>query len=259
MKKIISILLTLIMCISLCSCACSKQDTAPQQKADFSRTAGIWRESGANETPALVMDGAGAVTSLYPDGSTEFDGYLGYDAEEDCYAIYTDNDEFITNFTFDSDMQLHIGDDTTHIYINSGEELSVPVLVSDNALPGEATLDEDPGDGYYFLYLSDDEQITTVNTCFANEKQDGEIIESYIVNCIAELSEDDISDVKIEETIEYTAKIGEHVYLVSWVSRDMQWNSFFFMTNTHTYMYSLYAPVGVDIPYDSVFDGLHLE
>ncbi len=258
MKKILSILLTFAMCISFCSC--SKPDAVTTQKADFSRTAGVWYLSGSPNFARLVMDGAGAVESHYPEqGGVEFTGYLGYDAKEDTYAIFKDNDEYVSDFRFDYDTQISIVGSDGVIYTKSDESLNVPKLVSDNALPGQATLDEDSGEGYYYLYLSDDEQITTVNTCFANEMRDDDFIETYIVNCIAELSEDDISDVKIEESAEYTAKIGEHVYIVSWISRSMQWKSFFFMTSTHTYMYSLYAPDGIDVPYESVFDGLHLE
>ena len=206
------------------------------------------------------MDGTGAVESHYAqNGGVEFLGYLGYDAEDDTYAIFTENDEFITEFRFDSDTQISLLEGDGVIYTKSDESLSVTKLISSNALPGDTSIDENSDDGYYFLSLSEDEMVTTVNSCFKSKMGDGDFIETYIVNCIAELSEDEISNVTIEENAQYTAKIGEHVYIVSWVSRGMQWKSFFFMTNTHTYMYTLYTPEGVVLPYEDVFDGIRFE
>lgn len=260
MKKIISILITFIISLTLCSCSCDKSTPEQQSNADFLRTAGVWREGGANETPALVMDGAGAVTSLYPDGSKEFDGYLGYDPEEDSYAIYTDNDEFITDFYFDSDIQLHIGDDTEFIYIKSDDAVTYPVLSYKGAVVFTPTTESHPDKNgeYYYTYLDESKTLSCVNACFASTIENSEIIEQYIVRCIGELCEGDINNVVIEENIEYTNKIGEHVYIVSWSSKDINWYSFFFNTDTHTYMYCLSSPSGKTIPYESIFSALSM-
>ena len=254
MKKIISILLTIAACLTLCSCSCSKKDAEYQPKADFSRTAGVWLENGSPNYSRLIMDGTGAVESHYPEnGGIEFTGYLGYDEAADEYAIFTDDAEFITTFRFNSDTVIQILGTDNLIYSKSDETLSAPELLSD--IITDLTKDTEY-DGYY-RYTGTFNNTLVTNICFKSDISENEFIEAYIVRCIMDISGNDISNVTITENMEYTNKTGEHVYIVSWTSGGTDRTSFFFNTGTHTYMYTL---CGSDADTaNAVFDSLHLD
>ncbi|MGM9636208.1 MAG: hypothetical protein ACI3YE_08670 [Candidatus Avispirillum sp.] len=81
----------------------------------YACTKGLWRLDGETDTASIEMDGSGGFTMYYADGSVEADGYLKCIDEFENgsslrYDMYTDEDEFIAGFYFDSDTRFHIAD-----------------------------------------------------------------------------------------------------------------------------------------------------
>ncbi len=239
MKKILSLLLILTMCFSVCACSKNSENTVFD--VDFSNTAGVWFFKGSPEAARLVMDGKGKVTSYYSeDMDLEFEGYLGYDTKNDTYAVFTDDDEYIGEFEFFSEMQINFIDSDDVRYTKSDEEISVSKLLS---------------------AYTPNSSVTVQNISFPNEKEDINTIEMYIVNCIAKVCDTDFDKISIKEAAEYRDKLGYQVYTVSWTTDNDDWDMFFFTTTTTTYIYSITAPHGTlsDDELADIYNSLYLE
>lgn len=104
----------------------SHDDVKGDDEDKYARTNGLWRLDGATDTASIVMDGHGGFTMYYASGSVEATGYLECTDEFDDgnlrYDMYTAEDELITSFYFDSDTQIHIGNDDVTIYILDTQE-----------------------------------------------------------------------------------------------------------------------------------------
>ncbi len=87
----------------------------------YARTKGLWRMDGATDTASIEMDGEGGFTLYYADGSVEAAGYLEcideYENGDFRYDCYTAEGEWIVSFYFDSDTQLHIGNEDGSVYL----------------------------------------------------------------------------------------------------------------------------------------------
>lgn len=91
------------------------------ENSEFARTRGLWRLDGATDTASIEMDGLGEFIMYYASGAVEATGYIEcVDEYEDgsviMYNLYTYEGEFITGFSFDSDTQIHIGNDDGMVY-----------------------------------------------------------------------------------------------------------------------------------------------
>lgn len=239
MKKILSMLLTIIMCLTCSACLRKKNQTV--ENADFSRTAGVWLFKGLSEGARLVMDGKGKVTSYYSDEmELEFEGFLGYDEENDTYAIFTDDDEYIGEFEFVSDMQINFIDAGDVRYTKSDEEIKIPELLSS---------------------YTPDSDVTVQNISFPADIGEEEIAETYLVRCVGKICDDEFGKISINEAAAYRDKLGYQVYTASWTTADEDWNMFFFSTSTTTYIYSVNAPHGKlsEEELATIFDSLYLE
>lgn len=89
---------------------------------EFARTKGLWRLDGETDAASIEMDGEGGFTMYYASGSVEASGYIECVDEYDDgsifrYDLYNGEGEFITGFYFDSDTQIHIGNDDGAVYM----------------------------------------------------------------------------------------------------------------------------------------------
>lgn len=86
----------------------------------FAGTKGLWRLDGTLGTATIMMDGCGGFTMYYASGAVETAGYLEcVDEYEDgnCrYDCYTYDGEWIASFYFDSESQIHFGNDDGAVY-----------------------------------------------------------------------------------------------------------------------------------------------
>ena len=106
------------------------------EAADFSRTEGSWVLSGeGGDLLTLMLDGQGYFTAIHRDGQ-EISGYLEYVDEygdgNGRYDMYDSEGTFLQGFTFDSDDQIHVGNDegTEYVRIDAEEEeASIPIGV----------------------------------------------------------------------------------------------------------------------------------
>lgn len=89
------------------------------------RAHGVWTAKKA--LPSIYMDGEGGFIAYYASGSVEASGYLEYvDEYEDGngrYDLYDGELGYINSFYFDSDTQIHMGNNDGNIYIKEGAEL----------------------------------------------------------------------------------------------------------------------------------------
>lgn len=91
------------------------------EAADFSRTEGTWVLSGeGGGLLTLMLDGQGYFTAIHRDGQ-EISGYLEYVDEygdgNGRYDMYDSEGTFLQGFTFDSDDQIHVGNDEGTEYV----------------------------------------------------------------------------------------------------------------------------------------------
>ncbi|MGN0665619.1 MAG: hypothetical protein ACI4KF_03735 [Huintestinicola sp.] len=96
-------------------------DVQGDEENPYACTAGMWRLDGATDTASIEMDGFGVFTMYYASGSVEATGYLEYvDEYEDGnyrYDCYNADGECLVSFYFDSDTQIHVGNDEGTVYI----------------------------------------------------------------------------------------------------------------------------------------------
>ncbi|MGN1028051.1 MAG: hypothetical protein ACI4P4_16795 [Faecousia sp.] len=94
-------------------------DVRGDEENPYARTEGLWRLDGMTDTASIKMDGFGWFTMYYADGSVEANGYLTYTDENGDfrYDLYTEEDEWIVGFYFDSDTQFHIENDDGWVYM----------------------------------------------------------------------------------------------------------------------------------------------
>lgn len=96
-------------------------DVRGDEETPYARTRGLWRLDGMTDTASIEMDGFGGFTMYYASGSVEAEGYLEctdeYENGDFRYDCYTVEGELIVSFYFDSDTQLHIGNEEGTIYL----------------------------------------------------------------------------------------------------------------------------------------------
>ena len=96
-------------------------DVRGDEENPYARTKGLWRVDGDTDTASIVMDGFGEFTMYYASGSLEASGYLActdeYENGDFRYDLYTAEGKWIASFYFDSDTQLHIGNDDGPVYL----------------------------------------------------------------------------------------------------------------------------------------------
>ena len=100
-------------------------------EVDFSRTEGVWRLDGEEGTASIYMDGEGGFIAYYASGSVEAAGYLEYVDEygdgNGRYDMYDGELGWINGFYFDSDTQIHMGNNDGPVYIRvDGEPAENP-------------------------------------------------------------------------------------------------------------------------------------
>lgn len=153
MKKLIAVFLAAVITLTLAACANEQQnsdvsnntqsgnpDSSSTQSLDpvpsadpgendtaiFAATEGTWRLDGEEGTASIYMDGEGGFIAYYASGSVEASGYLEYvDEYEDGngrYDLYDGELGYINSFYFDSDTQIHMGNNDGNIYIKEGAE-----------------------------------------------------------------------------------------------------------------------------------------
>ena len=141
MKKLISAFLATIIALTLAACASEQQNSdvpsntqseaststpAPDESntAIFAATEGTWRLDGEEGTASIYMDGTGGFISYYASGSVEASGYQEYVDEygdgNGRYDLYDGELGLINSFYFDSDTQVHMGNNDSNIYIREG-------------------------------------------------------------------------------------------------------------------------------------------
>lgn len=141
MKKLIAAFLVAVIALTLAACASEQQNSdvpsntqseaptstpAPDESdtAIFAATEGTWRLDGEKGTASIYMDGEGGFIAYYASGSVEASGHLEYvDEYEDGngrYDMYDGELGYINSFYFDSDTQIHMGNNDGNIYIKEG-------------------------------------------------------------------------------------------------------------------------------------------
>jgi hypothetical protein len=242
---------------------------------DYHRTKGFWRLDGVEDTASIAMDGYGGFECYYGSGVLEFSGYLEYNGDVDRYEMYDVSGTFIKDFYFHSETQINLGNEDETIYLKSEEEVQegsdyqIPALVGGAMFTGmEPLVTENYADGgYYCSEKTEDGMTVIINTAKSNSIEEGESIEDYISRCAYDLSEEVLLDITITLDEGYSDKFTYPVYLVSWFTGEnketRRWEMFFFMTDTHTYMYSFNSNVDnakdmLDV-WMETFDGLYME
>ena len=96
-------------------------DVRGDEENPYARISGLWRLDGMTDTASIEMDGFGGFTMYYASGSVEAVGYLEctdeYGNGDYRYDCYTAEGELIASFYFDSDTQLHIGNEDETVYL----------------------------------------------------------------------------------------------------------------------------------------------
>ncbi len=214
--KFYSLIILLVLCLSLSACGGSG-DTSSTENRETTAPA----ESG--ET-ALSSDPAeaGASTESDETAPTSDTTESGAPAETSATALSSDP-----------------ADETA----SAEEASSVPVLMRTGSFTGTTPLETNNAyhGGYYYSEQTQDGQTIIVNCCFTSSWE-GEDVEDYMASCAEQISEEEIRELTITENSDHTQRIGYPVHLLSWQTgqgeETRQWDAFFFMTDTHTYLYA---------------------
>ena len=142
--------------------------------AAYYRTKGLWRLDGEKDTASIEMDGNTGFTMYYADGSVEASGsidivdeYEDGNYRYDCYN--EENDELIASFYFDSDNQIHFGNDDALIYILDVDDRLQIEYEGIWMYPDDVTLLEINGTEWK-LYTTDDQTPTSWGTAEYDEE-----------------------------------------------------------------------------------------
>ena len=237
MKKLIAVFLAAVITLTLAACANEQQnsdvsdntqsgnpDSSSTQSLDpvpsadpgendtaiFAATEGTWRLDGEEGTASIYMDGEGGFIAYYASGSVEASGYLEYVDEygdgSGRYDLYDGELGLINSFYFDSDTQIHMGNNNGNIYIKEGSETDttpeIGVLVPKTRFTGLAQIENnnDFHGGYYYADRTEDGFTTIINSGFTNDfSAADETIEEYIGRCADLIGELEYRDLEIEE------------------------------------------------------------
>ncbi len=266
-KKWLTFLLTGTICFALSACGTKVDETSqsqiPEQKpsaqseqADYGRTEGIWRLDGAMDTASIYMDGLGGFQTYYADGALEFDGHLEYvDEDEDGngrYDLYDKSGEFLYGFYFDSDTELHIGNQGGQVYVLDTESLRAepddvptpPALICSWRFTGQEPLESRNHyrGGYLYRDMTEDALTVITNACFLTDQKEEESQEAYMFRTAQETGGAEPQEFCWEESSDHSERITYPVYILSWQTGSNEdirkGDGFFFMTDTHTYLFS---------------------
>ena len=130
MKKLLAAFLAAVIALTLAACASEQQNSdvpgntqsetptstsAPDESntAIFAATEGTWRLDGEEGTASIYMDGTGGFISYLEYVDEHGDGNGRYD-------LYDGELDYINSFYFDSDTQVHMGNNNSNIYIREG-------------------------------------------------------------------------------------------------------------------------------------------
>ena len=218
---------------------------------DFSRTVGLWRLDGAEDTASIYMDGMGYFTTYYASGAMEATGYMEYVDEygdgNGRYDLLTYDGEFLLGFYFDSDTQIHVGNGDEVIYIRADEgevEYDENYRPSGVLMPAYNFTGTTPVEnnnayygGYYYADKTEDGYTTIVNCGFKNEfTQD--TMDDYILSCLEKVCETEINNLTIKEG---TMDSYPAYYLTwnTWENEDTRkWTGRLVPTDNYTYLYA---------------------
>lgn len=301
MKKLIAAFLAAVITLTLAACAKEQQnsdvsnntqsgnpDSSSTQSLDpvpsadpgendtaiFAATEGTWRLDGEEGTASIYMDGKGGFIAYYASGSVEASGYLEYvDEYEDGngrYDLYDGELGYINSFYFDSDTQIHMGNNDGNIYIKEGAEADtmpeIGVLVPTVRFSGLTQIENnnDFHGGYYYADRTEDGFTTIINSGFTNDfSAADETIEEYIGRCVDLIGEFEYRDLEIEETV----LDSWSAYNLTWLEGENEdtrhWDALLVTTDSYTYIYAFdtaadYAGEMRDT-WNDVVDGLTLD
>lgn len=219
------------------------------EAADFSRTEGTWVVSGSGQTDLLtiMMDGQGAFTAIHMDGP-EISGYLEYVDEygdgNGRYDMYDGEGTFLQGFTFDSDDQIHVGNDEGVEYVRidlEEEEASIPsgVLVCTPGFTGltPVVTDNDFHGGYYYSDLTED-GLTMIVNCGIPSGLVSYERDELISQFIELICDSEYRDLTVQEEA-----FGSYpAYRLSWLSGENEdtrhWDARLVCTDAYLYIYA---------------------
>lgn len=244
------------------------------EAVDFSRTEGTWvlsGEVGASDLLTLMMDGQGNFTAIHRDGS-EISGHLEYvDEYEDGngrYDMLDGEGTFLQGFYFDSDDQIHVGNDVGTEYVRIHVEEETPpapgVLVYSPGFAGLTPLvtDNDFCGGYYYSDLTEDGLTVIVNCGIRFDFIAYKTTEEYIAQCVERICGGEYRDLAVQDSVFYSYP----AYRLSWLcganEDTRQWEALMICTDNYTYLYAFdtaadYAEEMAET-WQEVFDSLDL-
>lgn len=248
--------------------------------ADFSRTEGTWRLDGDPDSASIYMDGAGGFIAYYASGYVEAAGYLEYVDEygdgNGRYDMYDGELGFINGFYFDSDTQIHMGNDGETIYIRmddgqtasggstggtggtsgtggqsggqeTGDDTERPphgVLVYGPGFTGLTPLesDNDYHGGYYYADRTEDGLTVIVNCGFINDfgEQDADM-DAYIFRKLEMVCGESPAGLDSHEST-----FGSYpAYRLNWLTGGNEdfrnWDALMVCTDNYTYLYAFHT------------------
>ena len=258
MRKWMTGLLAAAMLLSLAACSGGEQATPETESSgqgemdevDFSRTEGIWRLDGEEGTASIYMDGEGGFIAYYASGSVEAAGYLEYVDEygdgNGRYDMYDGELGWINSFYFDSDTQIHMGNNDGSVYIRvDGEPAENPAPGALMYSPGftGATPVETNNDfhgGYCYKDQLDDALTTIVNAGFLNDfgAVEGETIEQYIARWAEVICGWEIRDLAVQDGGTMGSYPASRVTWLTGENEDTRhWDALMVFTDLYTYFY----------------------
>ena len=186
------------------------------------------------------------------------------------YDLYDGELGLINSFYFDSDTQIHMGNNNGNIYIKEGSEADITpeigVLVPKTRFTGLAQIENnyDFHGGYYYADRTEDGFTTIINSGFTNDfSAADETIEEYIGRCVDLIGKFEYRDLEIQEaTLD-----SWPAYYLTWLEGEnedtRQWDALLVTTDLYTYIYAFdtkadYAEEMLDTWYE-VLDGLTLD
>ena len=223
---------------------------------DLSRTEGLWRLHGADDTASIYMDGEGRFTAYYASGSIEAEGYIEcFDEYGDgsliVYHLIKDSGEFFTGFAFDSDTEFHVGNDVGQeyyldedYYAEASTESLAGVLINSTGFTGAVPVEmnNDYHGGYYYLDKIEEPTTVVVNTGFFAQLGEDEYPEDLIARSLNMVYESEAREIHVTESQEQTMRFTFPAYYVTWLTGynedTVAWTALAVLTDSYTYIYA---------------------
>ncbi len=147
-----------------------------------------------------------------------------------------------------------------HVSVSDEVQAAPPVLMNGGRFTGMEPMEasNDFRGGYLYRDRTEDTLTIVTNCCMASNQAEGESMEDYILRVIAETGGREPRNLTFRAHDAHSQRLSYPVLLLAWETGSNEdtrgCSGFFFMTDTHTYLFSFDAPIDHQREMQEVWD-----